>query len=362
MRIIKALLIGVLILIGILLISNINRGFETFEQDKIRVYTKVNMKLADVVAAHPQTAVVDADQRVPRLVSIPYGEAGKWLPIFRQDKRVAGADTIPLKTHFSMKKYTYEIQSQVKQLLNGNFGHLIYTAYRPTDPPREVPINPQLGKMVARTLSYLVPGLALGLLLGYALSCLAAWKQKVGQVLDAFHAVLLGLPDFFVVVLLQMLGILLAKAMGHNVYNIMQFGDQVPFLIPFLAIAILPGAILYGTLRLAVQREWDEGYIKTAHAKGLSRTQVLYTHILRNTAHDLLAVLPRAVSVAVTSLVVAEVMCAIIGLGGYSVDRRLAGTTALPATCAILAAFVMVTHLLVAVLKRRLVVHTKEGA
>ena len=59
MRIIKALLIGVLILVGILLISNINKGFETFEQDKIRVYTKIYVQLADVVAAHPQTEIVE---------------------------------------------------------------------------------------------------------------------------------------------------------------------------------------------------------------------------------------------------------------------------------------------------------------
>ena len=120
--------------------------------------------------------------------------------------------------------------------------------------------------------------------------------------------------------------------------------------------------LIFGALRIAVAREWEEGYIKTAYAKGLSRTTVILWHMLRNTMADLLSVLPKAVSVAITSMVVAEVMCGIFGLGGYAINSSIYRVTSLPTTCAILAVFAIVCHLVIAVLRKRLVVDTKEGA
>jgi oligopeptide transport system permease protein len=360
MRIVKGMLVGVFILLGILLLSSVDKGFETFAQDRIVVNVTLFADMRAVVEKVPNTTVLNSPQGDQ--VGVPYGETEKYVQIFRTNPEVAYVGKVSVTPSFSWKKYRYEIGKQLQQYTQGSFGSLIYPSSRPIDPPREYSINSQLGSMIERSMSYLVPGLLLGCVLGYGFSLLAVWKPRLGKWLDGAHAVLLGMPDFFIVVLLQMGAILVAKAAGHKVLTVMQFGDDTPFLIPFLAIVILPAALLYGALRIAVAREWEEGYIKTAYAKGLSRSKVIFVHILRNTMTDLLAILPRTVSVAVTSLVVAEVMCAIFGLGGYSISPKLKSVTALPATCAILAGVVMLTHLLSAVLRKRLVVDTKEGA
>jgi ABC-type nitrate/sulfonate/bicarbonate transport system permease component len=89
---------------------------------------------------------------------------------------------------------------------------------------------------------------------------------------------------------------------------------------------------------------------------------VVVKHILRNTMPDLLTILPKVISVGITSLVVAEVMCGIFGLGGYAIHENLIKVTSLPATCAILACFAVLSHVVIALLRKRLVVQTKEGA
>ncbi|HEU4964428.1 MAG TPA: ABC transporter permease subunit, partial [Bacilli bacterium] len=163
------------------------------------------------------------------------------------------------------------------------------------------------------------------------------------------------------VVLLQMGAILIDRATGHPTVIVVQFGDDVPFLVPLLAISVLPATLIYGTLRLAVEREWTEGYIKTAASKGLARMPIFFTHILRNTMEDLLTILPRGVTVAVTSMAVAEVMCFIFGLGGYAISPSVVHVTTLTTTCGILAVITMLLHLVLALVRKRFVVNTSEG-
>jgi oligopeptide transport system permease protein len=66
------------------------------------------------------------------------------------------------------------------------------------------------------------------------------------------------------------------------------------------------------------------------------------------------------VSVGVTSLVIAEVMTGVFGLGGYAINPRIQIVTSLPTTCVILALFVMAAHLIAALLRKQFVVGTKE--
>ena len=89
--------------------------------------------------------------------------------------------------------------------------------------------------MLTRSFSYLLPGLLLGVVAGYLLAVTAVLRSKAGEVLDNLHAVLLSLPDFFIITLLQLLAILLVKIEGHKVLTIMQFGGDVPFAIPLLS-------------------------------------------------------------------------------------------------------------------------------
>jgi oligopeptide transport system permease protein len=354
-RIIKGILIGVSVLLGILMAGNLDKIFIKQSPDTVLVMVKPNRDFEKVMAKYEEVEIQDD---TTGRIGVPYGKANDYLRIFRQDPDIRSASPMSIKPKFDFKNFTLEVKEQIAGYLKGEWGTYTYRSRM----DRELPIDPQMGKMIKRSFSYLIPALLTSIVVGFALALVAVWRPKAGAVMDKVNRLLLAMPDFLVVTLMQFVAILLAKAYGRKVITIMQFTSDTPFLIPFLAISILPTAILYGAFRIAVAREWEEGYIKTAYAKGMSRTRVIFAHILRNVTEDLLTVLPRVVSVAITSLVVAEVMTGVFGLGGYAINPDLHKVTSLPATCAILACFGLLTHVLVAALRKFLVVKTKEVA
>ncbi|TCP55865.1 binding-protein-dependent transport system inner membrane component [Tumebacillus sp. BK434] len=342
-------------MLGILLLGNLDKIYVKEAPERIYVTVQPNRDLETVMKQYEDTAVLN---RATGLVEVPYGQTQEFMRILKKDPQILRIGPMPIPPKIDVKNLVVEVRDQIVGYTEGEFGTITYR----NRPDRQLPIDPQLKKMVERSFSYLIPALLTSIVAGFLLALLAIWLPRAGRVLDRINRLLLAMPDFLVVALMQMIAILLAMALRKKVLTIMQFADDTPFLIPFLAITLLPTALMYGAFRIAVTREWEEGYIKTAYAKGMSRPHVIIWHIMRNVTEDLLTVLPRVVSVAITSLVVAEVMCGVFGLGGYAINPDLHKVTSLPATCAILACFGLLTHVLVAVLRRFLVVKTKEVA
>ncbi|TCP59655.1 ABC-type dipeptide/oligopeptide/nickel transport system permease component [Tumebacillus sp. BK434] len=351
-------------MLGILLIANLGKGILVVEPDQLGLKLMPGVTLAEVAARYPDITIVDETHNI---VQLPTGTRKDFWARFDRDCSqyypacyIDRSLSVPKAPTFSFSAYSEAVGEQLKGLFQGEYGAVIYNTGRKGQ--REVPITETLGMMVGRSLSYLIPGTVLGIALGYLLALCAVWRPWLGRGIDKLHGLLLGLPDFFIIVIIQMLAIQLAKQSGHKVINIMQFGSEVPLLIPMVAISILPALLVYGTVRIAVKREWEEGYIKTAYSKGLSRTRVFFRHILRNTSEDLLTILPRTITAAITALVVAEVMTGTFGLGGYTSNPSIAQVTSLPVTCAILACFALASNALFLLLRKLIVVNTKEGA
>lgn len=344
------------ILIGLFLIVNIDKGVQLVAPDQIRIGNLPGQSsLATLFTNYPGTHVLNEKDRI---VSVPIYTVEDHLAAFRKDPAIRLAYTVPVEPHFSLPQYLAELKKELTQFSHGEMGTLEYQSSK----YGAHSINSQLKLLFLRTISTLIPGILLGILLGYAGALLAAWKPRVGRVLNRLQDLTLSLPDFLVVVLIQFIAIFLTKMVGHSVISIMQIGDQVPKLIPIVVISLLPSALVYGSVRIAVEREWNEGYIRTAYSKGLSRTSTLFKHLLRNTMEDLLTILPRAVTVGITTLVIAEVMTGTFGLGGYAVNSSLKKVTSLSVTCAMLASVALLAQLLFSWIRNRFIVNTKEGA
>lgn len=357
-RFCKGFLLIFFVLAVIFLVGHLDKGVETHEPDQLHVYPKFGQSLPDIVARVEGAKIVNEYENI---VQIDPRRLTEFEDQFLADEQVLGIKRVAVVPEFTLRKYVSEVRRSIEGYTQGDFGGISYKVNDPKN-DRVYPITQHLGDMVKKSFTYLGAALLFGLVTGYLLALTAVWKPKLGRALDSLHTVLLGIPDFFIVVLLQFIAIQLAKAAGENVFLIMEFAGQTPFLIPFLAISILPAALIYGTLRLAVEREWEEGYVKTAYAKGLTRTSVILFHILRNTRADLFAILPRAVTVSITSLVVAEIMSGIFGLAGYALNPKLSAVSSLPLTCSLLAVIGLTAHFLLAALRRRIVVNTKEVA
>jgi oligopeptide transport system permease protein len=348
------ILAGLGTLAGIFLLSNVNDAFINYSPESLRVIYTTSDDLEAVTKRFPEITIEDAKEGIIRT---PYGKADYYIAQLPSIGGIIKGEFIPLQPSFSMKKYTFELKDKLVHYSRGDFGTTV--SYGSTN---GVSFKDQLKKMIPRTLTYLVPALLFSILCGVGFSLLASMRKSLGKLLDGIHMLLIGLPDFFVIVLIQLFAVYASKYTDKRLILIIQLGSEVPFIIPFLAITIIPGVLIYGTMRTAIEREMSEPYVLTAYAKGLSAPRVLIRHVFRNVIEDLLAIMPKAATIAVSSMAIAEVLCNIVGVGGYVIRPFYQDVSALPLVCTLLAVFTISIHGIVALIRKLFIVKIKEAA
>ncbi|TCP54638.1 binding-protein-dependent transport system inner membrane component [Tumebacillus sp. BK434] len=355
-RFVKGCMLVVCVLAGIWLVSNLGYAIDAVAHDRVQVTLMPGATAEEIVARYPGLTLI---QKEPGLiVGYPEAEEREYKRLLSMDRQIDLTLAVPKFPSFDWERYGMALKGSLDTYSQGKLGEI---TFQTEIYPRNEPLEKHLGAMVKRTFSYLIPAFVLAVAGGLLIVLLAVLLPRLGKVLDVLNRLLLSLPDFFLIVMIQYAAVMIDKKAGKTLIVALQFQDRTPFLIPLLGIAMLPGAILYGTLRLAFAREWQEAYVRTAYAKGLTRPMVVLSHLLRNTWEDLLAVLPRMVLVAVTSMVAAEVITWTFGLGGYAFAQGVVSVSSLPVTCAILAVFTLVTNGLIAWVRHRRAVAFKEG-
>ncbi|KIL37039.1 hypothetical protein SD71_05120 [Cohnella kolymensis] len=352
---IKWVLLALVTCVGIFLLTYLNKFVLTDEPDRMQLLVAHGVSLEGVASTLPGSAVVNETEGI---LSVPYGRVEEYKALALRETLVKMALGVPLdNAKLSFEHFWFHVKDQLYNYLNGDFGTI-------TGPNGqwEIPLTDALKGMLARSLGYFFPGLLLGLCLAFVLSIVASLRRGAARLLDGMHALLVGLPDFFLVTILTFASIYCYKLTGERLFHVAAFSDTVPFILPLLTIALIPGVLIYGTLRLAIERELSQDYVVTARSKGLSGREVLLTHVLRNVVEDLLIVMPKATNLALASMVVAEAFCDILGLGGTIVSSKLSGVSALPAACFILAVISIVLHAVYALLRKRFVIRVRGVA
>lgn len=356
MKILKWAGLGLFLFVAIFLLSNVSKAFIRLSPEllTVRVMSQTNLK---AVVEQVPGAVLENEKE--SLVRVPYGKAESYTFMFAKIQGVARAARVPISPQFSMKHYFFSVQDQLKAFASGDLGQAMTGANN--NFTRQVSFSGVLKQMVINSISVLIPSLAAAVILGLLFAVIASIYRSMGKVLDAIHFFLVGIPDFIVVIVVILLAIFFSRFTTERLILIVQLNPkEVPFLIPFLTITLVPSVMMYGTLRNAIAREMSEGYIVTAMAKGLSRSRVIVRHVLRNVMADLFAVLPPATKSAIASLVVAEAMCNITGLGGFIVHPLNTSISTVPLICVTLAILTLLLHGLYFVLGKMLLVNTKE--
>ncbi len=126
---------------------------------------------------------------------------------------------------------------------------------------------------------------------------------------------------------------------------------SIKAIIPALALALFPTALLARYVRSSMLEVWRADYIRTARAKGVRETLILLRHGLRNALIPAVTVAGIAFAEVVTGSFFVESITAVPGIGRYFVTSVMArdypviiGTTLLYAT------IVMVMNLIVDIL------------
>jgi peptide/nickel transport system permease protein len=168
--------------------------------------------------------------------------------------------------------------------------------------------------------------LAMALTVGVALALgiyAAARQNKLGDVgVMTLSQLGLAVPNFWLAILLILLfavHLSWVSAGGFPGWTEAQGGGVLEglkaLLLPAVALAAVQSAILTRVTRSAVLDALREDYVRTARAKGLTRRQVLWGHVLRNAMIPVVTVMGLQFGNLITSAIVVESVFVLPGIG-----------------------------------------------
>ncbi|MBB4003211.1 ABC transporter permease [Aurantimonas endophytica] len=187
----------------------------------------------------------------------------------------------------------------------------------------------------------------LSVAVGIPLGAIAAWQagRLVDRAVLGFCALGLSLPAFVAGYLLIYLFAIKLAWLPVQGYRPLSEGVGTwasHLLLPSLSLTFLFAALAASMTRMAVLGVLHEDYIRTARAKGLPESLVLFRHALPNAANPVLTVIGIGIAVLLGGVVVTESVFNIPGIGRLTTDAVLAGDYPVVQAVVLLAALVNV--------------------
>jgi len=203
--------------------------------------------------------------------------------------------------------------SFLNHLVHGSLGTSFYN---------NTSVTSLIAGRLSATLFLLFGGIILALLISLPLAILAASKEGAvrDQVVRVVPIIGLGMPQVWI-------GIELILLLGLKVrlFPVSGFGSTFSehlrsTFLPSLSIAIGLSPILIRSLRAAMLEILEADFVLTARAKGISRTRVMLSHVVRNSIIASVTVLGVNIAYLVGSTVIVERVFAIPATGGLMID------------------------------------------
>ncbi|WP_089953057.1 ABC transporter permease [Limnohabitans sp. 2KL-3] len=188
----------------------------------------------------------------------------------------------------------------------------------------DTPTAQLMAERMQVTLPLAVMAMGLTVVLALALGIYAASQQnKAGDVgVMTLSQLGLALPNFWLAILLILLFAVHLEWVsaggfpGWSEDDGGGVGEGIrALLLPAMALAAVQTAILTRVTRSAVLDTLREDFVRTARAKGLSRRQVLWGHVLRNAMIPVLTVMGLQFGNLITSAIVIENVFVLPGIG-----------------------------------------------
>ena len=196
-------------------------------------------------------------------------------------------------------------------ILRGDFG--------PSMQYKEWSVNDIIGVALPVSVTLGLFALVLAVLVGVGVGTLAAVRR--GGALDWFSLSIaligISLPSFVTA------AILLMFASSTKLFPVGGWGDPSDIVLPGIALALAPMAYIVRLTRVAMLDTLGADFVRTARAKGLSRSLVIWKHCLRNAFLPVLSYLGPAAAYTLTGSFVVEKVFNIPGLGQHFVNSVL---------------------------------------
>jgi len=170
------------------------------------------------------------------------------------------------------------------------------------------------------TLALTVSSLIIAILVGMTLGFLAAYRR--GTWVDAVAMVLaivgVSMPHFW-------LGLLLLFLFALNLgWLPVAGGNWMSLILPAMTLGLANAAVLARLTRSAMIDIFDQDFVRTAHAKGLPKTIVLYRHALRSGLVPIVSMLGLQFAYLMGGAIVVENVFAWNGVGRLAIEAVFA--------------------------------------
>lgn len=215
--------------------------------------------------------------------------------------------------------------------LHFDFGHSLYS---------QRPVIEELARQLPATAELALAAFVLASLFGVPLGIVAALSR--GRWLDSLAtagAVFgVSIPAFW-------LGLLLIFGFSLHLgwFPVTGQGGIERLVLPAITLAVGPGALIARLVRSSMLEVVHKEYVRVARAKGLSRSRVLFHHILRNSLIPVVTIAGLQLGAMLSGAVVVETVFSRQGVGRLAVTAILAKDFPLVQGVVFLAAVLYVT-------------------
>jgi ABC-type dipeptide/oligopeptide/nickel transport system permease component len=174
----------------------------------------------------------------------------------------------------------------------------------------------EIGRAAIPSLQLVVMAFGFALAAGVGLGLLAAWHHNGWVDHLATGVALLGMvgPPFVLAILMQVL-FDTHSLRDPGILPVSGWDTPRHWVLPTLALAGLPMAMIARFTRGSVLEVLGEDYVRTAHSKGLAPRRVAVVHVLRNALIPVVATLGPVLAVLTTGSIVIERVFEIPGAG-----------------------------------------------
>lgn len=166
-----------------------------------------------------------------------------------------------------------------------------------------------------------------------------------------------SMPTFFSSILL-----ILIVSMQFRLLPASGRGGPEHLVLPAIALAAFPAAIISRLLRSSLLEVLNKDYIRTAHAKGLQPRRVMLHHALKNAAIPVVTVVGVQAGVMMGGAIIVETVFAYPGMGLLAIQSIAARDfSVVQAFVAVFAVFIALMNLLVDILYVTIDPRTRHG-
>ncbi len=231
-------------------------------------------------------------------------------------------------TFFDTKKYTGTVLFSI-----GTYQLAIKTPYLRTSFQKGgKKVSSIIAETLPNTFILAVSAIAIALFLGILLGIISAmrkdsWLDRVIQIVSTLG---MSIPSFFSAILFAWLfGFVLHEYthlnMTGSLYAVDDFGEGKyiqwkNLLLPAVTLGIRPLAVVTQLMRNSLLEVWNQEYIRTAKAKGLSLVQILRKHALKNAMNPVVTAISGWFASMLAGAVFVEYIFGWNGLGKEIVD------------------------------------------